>query len=333
MRSLKNICLSRFKAFAASLSIPRQGGIPGFAVSVLTALMLPGCYFTGVESTPRITAREVKREAPLPSADDFYLASVTQKPLADWTRGKRFIITDSRVERIFGASASALRGSDPTGMIITWEDARELPSPTGSTLTDLDFLTPSGDRLTYRVNRPLSRLMTDSVTEVPFTIQLSAVSEADSIMRGRDFWTLTALWRDDDDTPVKGRKFVRVHIDSVAPGNQIFPLKVAFTDESGRSARLFIHPGAKTQAPRTFSHVFSTTDPRNRYLHISPEHWALIIDSRIAEGMTTEECRLALGSPKEIERGATNSFLREAWLYDNGVWLLFEDGLLKRFRR
>ncbi|MDE6394843.1 MAG: hypothetical protein K2K77_05820, partial [Duncaniella sp.] len=67
--------------------------------------------------------------------------------------------------------------------------------------------------------------------------------------------------------------------------------------------------------------------------HIPPEHWQLIIAGRITEGMTLEACRLALGSPKEIERGATNSVIREAWLYENGVYLLFEDGLLKRFRR
>ena len=295
--------------------------------------MLQGCYFTGVESTPRISAREVSREVPLPSADDFLLAGVSQQPLSAWTPGKTFIITHPRVERIFGASARALGSSDPTGMIITFRDADEVPSPTGSTVTDLNFLTPGGERLSYRVNRPLAKLLTDSITEVPFTIQLSAVAEADSILRGRDFWTLTALWRDDDDTPVRGRKFVRVHIDSVAPGNELFPLKIAFTDDTGHSARLFIFPGAKGQAQRTFPQVFSTTDPQLRYPHISPELWALIIDSRLAEGMTTEVCRLAMGAPKEVERGATNSFLREAWLYDNGVWLLFEDGLLKRFRR
>ena len=121
-------------------------------------------------------------------------------------------------------------------------------------------------------------------------------------------------------------------VDSVAAGNSLFPVKVAFTDPEGRSARIFIHAGAKGEAPRTFSRVFSFADPRIQYPHITPEHWQLIIDGRVTEGMTLEECRLSLGTPKEIERGATNSFYREAWLYENGVYLLFEDGLLKRFR-
>ena len=304
-------------------------------LTAATAVCLPltGCFFTGVESTPRITAKDVKREVPAPTPEDTFLGAVTDQPLSEWQQGKEFRISDSRISRIFGASAKALEGPDPTGSVIRWYSAEESPSPTGSTVTDLIFLSPAGERLAYRINRPLGRLLSDSVTEVPFTIQLSTVAEAARLMEGKDFWTTTALWRDDDDVPVKGRKFVSVHIDSVSPGNQLFPLKIAFNDTEGRSARLFIHPGAKGQAPRTFSQVFSFTDPRERYPHISPEHWQLIIDSQVTEGMTIEECRLALGTPKEVERGATNSFLREAWLYDNGVWLLFEDGILKRHRR
>lgn len=302
------------------------------AVAAFASLnMLTGCFFTGVESTPRITARDVRREAGQPTAEDTYLGAVTDEPLSAWRPGKEFMVTDPRVERIFGATASAMRGADPTGSVITWSGAEEIPSLTGSTVTDLNFLTPAGERLTYRVNRPLSRLLADSVTEIPFTIQLSTVERAAKMMDGRDYWVITALWRDDDDTPVRGRKFVKVHIDSVTPGNSLFPLKVAFTDASGQSARLFIHPGAKGTAARTFSHVFSFTDPRLRYPNITPDVWQLIVEGRVAEGMTTEECRLAIGSPKEVERGATNSFLREAWMYDNGRWLLFEDGRLKRW--
>ncbi len=300
-------------------------------MALVSLNVLTGCFFTGVESTPRITAREVKREGALPTAEDTFLADVTDEPLRAWRQGKEFMVTDARVERIFGASALALRGADLTGTILTWNGAEEIPSLTGSTVTDLNFLTPTGQELSYRVNRPLKRLMADAIAEVPFTIQLSTVERAAEKLKGRDYWVITSLWRDDEDTPVRGRKFVKVHIDSVTPGNSLFPLKVAFTDESGESARLFIHPGAKGNAARTFSHVFSFTDPRQRYPHITPEVWQMIVEGRVAEGMTTEECRLAIGAPKEIERGATNSFLREAWMYDSGRWLLFEDGRLKRF--
>ena len=94
----------------------------------------------------------------------------------------------------------------------------------------------------------------------------------------------------------RGRKFIPVTVDSVAAGNSLFPVKVAFTDPEGRSARIFIHPGAKGDAPRTFSRVFSFTDPRIQYPHITPEHWQLIIDGRVTEGMTSRSavCHSAL---------------------------------------
>ncbi len=300
-----------------------------FIIPLLLSLTLQGCFFTGVESTPRITGRDVRREVTAPTAEDLYLAPVKDAPLSAWERGKEFVVTDDRIARIFGATAPA---SPLKGKVLRFDSASESAGVTGGTVTDISFVTPEGERVSYRLNKPLERLLTDSVTEIPFTIQLSVISEADRMMRGKEYYILTSSWRDDADTPVDGRKFIPVTIDSVAPGNAIFPIKVAFTDRDGRSARVFIHPGAKGSAPRTFSRVFSFTDPRLRYPHISPEHWQLIISGRITEGMTLEECRLSLGSPKEIERGATNSYIREAWLYENGVYLLFEDGLLIRYR-
>ena len=293
-------------------------------------LLMQSCFFTGVESTPRITGKDVRREAAPVTPEDTYLAEVTDSPLSAWERGKEFMVTDPRISRIFGATAP----SQPlTGKIIRYDSASETIGVTGSPVTDITFISPEGDRLVYRINRPLQRLISDSAVEIPFTIQMSVIARAAEMLTGKKYYILTSSWRDDTDNPVDGgRKFIPVTVDSVAAGNALFPVKVAFTDPEGRSARIFIHPGAKGAAPRTFSRVFSFSDPRIQYSHITPEHWQLIIDGRVTEGMTLEECRLSLGTPKEIERGATNSFYREAWLYENGVYLLFEDGLLKRYR-
>jgi len=293
-------------------------------------LLVQSCFFTGVESTPRITGKDVRREVAPVTPEDTYLADVADSPLSAWERGKEFMVTDPRISRIFGATAPT---QPLTGKIIRYDSASETTGITGSPVTDVTFISPEGDRLVYRINRSLRRLMSETSTEIPFTIQMSVIAGAADRLIGKKFYILTSSWRDDTDNPVGGgRKFIPVTVDSVAAGNSLFPVKVAFTDPEGRSARIFIHAGAKGEAPRTFSRVFSFADPRIQYPHITPEHWQLIIDGRVTEGMTLEECRLSLGTPKEIERGATNSFYREAWLYENGVYLLFEDGLLKRFR-
>lgn len=307
--------------------------IPDSTLKLLTIpvlLMLQSCFFTGVESTPRITGKDVKREATPATAEDTYLADVTDSPLSQWERGKEFMVTDPRISRIFGASAPSY---PLTGQIIRFDSASETAGVTGGMVTDITFITPSGDRPTYRINKSLERLRSDSITEIPFTIQMSVIDKTASRLTGKQYYILTSSWRNDADNPVDGgRKYIPVTIDSVASGNALFPIKISFTDMDGHSARVFIHPGAKGEAPRTFSRVFSFTDPRLQYPHIIPEHWQLIINGQITEGMTLEECRLSLGSPKEVERGATNSYFREAWLYENGIYLLFEDGLLKRFR-
>ncbi len=304
---------------------------PVSGLSLLLVLSLQSCFFTGVESTPKITAGDVKREREQVTPEDTFLIRASDEPLGAWRPGKEFVVTDPRINLIFGATAP--EGRDLTGETFLFAGVSEATSVTGTSVTDLSFLTGRGEELVYRINRPADRLREEKSLSVPFTIQRSVVEEADRAMRGRDFYVLTLAWRDDKDTPIDGgRKFVKVHIDSVTPGNNLYPLKVSFKDGRGESGRIFFHSGVKGSAPKTFPVVFSFTDPILRYPSIAPESWALITEGKVADGMTREECRLALGAPKEVERGATPGYLREAWLYENGVYLLFEDGLLKRYR-
>lgn len=296
----------------------------------MAAAMMQGCFFTGVESTPRITGRDVRQATLPPSAEDGYLMMAVPDPVNRWTAGKAFRVTDERIARIFGAASPAAELRP--GQTLRYTGATEAPGVTGETVTDLNFTGPAGERLSYRLNRPLNRVMTDSVTEVPFTIQMSMVDEAERLMKGRNYYVLTSYWRDDNDNPVNGRKYITVTIDSVSAGNALYPLKVSFHDGDGRSARIFMHGGGRNGSLRTFGRVFSFSDPRLKYPHITDEHWRMITNGQVTDGMTTEEVRLSLGRPKEVERGATNSQLREAWLYDNGMYLLFEDGLLRRRR-
>lgn len=294
------------------------------------SLLLQGCFFTGVESTPKITAGDVRREETPLTREDTFLTSVADAPPATWRPGKEFVVTDPRISRVFDIDDAA--GEALTGRTIRYAGMSESAGVTGSGVTDILFTSPSGEALVYRVNRPLARLADEKSLSVPFTIQRDMAEAADRAMRGLKVYTLTGVWRDPADNPVRGIKFVPVTIDSVSTGNALFPLKVAFTDANGHIGCLFIYPGAKDSAPRTFGSVFSFGDPRKRYPSISDENWELITRGRVTQGMTTLECRLALGNPKEVNRGATQSYLRETWSYENGRYLLFEDGLLKTIR-
>ncbi|MDE6860252.1 MAG: hypothetical protein K2J65_07565 [Duncaniella sp.] len=299
------------------------------ALPALLTLMLTGC-FTGVESTPKITGSDVKKERVVTTPEDTYLRDVTDAPIPAWESGKRFIVTDDKIKLIFGSTAPA---TTLAGKTITYAGASEAVSITGGNVTDLTFRSPEGATLVYRVNQPLKEISGKSAFSVPFTIQESMVNDASTLLKGKKLYILTRSWRDDDDNSVTGRQFVPVTITDVSAGNSIYPLKLSFTDNNGVSARVFMIPGVVKGTPRTFPTLFSFTDPYKKYSHISPENWERITKGQVVLGMTREECRLALGAPKEIDRAANNSYLREVWLYETGIYLVFEDGILKLYRR
>ena len=299
--------------------------------ALLLTLFLTAC-FTGVEYTPRVSERDVRRENITITPEDTFLAHVTDESLAEWKPGKRFRVTDDKIRLIFGATVSPYDSLG--GRTLVFTGANEAPSITGTSVTDISFTTEAGDGRTfvYRINRPLARVMAQGPLSVPFTIQESLVEEARELMDGQQYYVLTRTWRDDSDNSVSGRQFVPVTVDSVTPGNDNYPIKVSFTDENGRSARIFLHPGPRGYTPRSFPALFSFTNPRLRYPSITDEAWEKIVNGRVALEMTRDECRLALGSPREVDRGADQSYIREVWLYENGVYLVFEDGILKLYR-
>ena len=84
---------------------------------------------------------------------------------------------------------------------------------------------------------------------------------------------------------------------------------------------------------RSFGALFSPTDIRLRYPAISDDVWASIIAGNVKQGMTKDECRLALGEARSIDRRPTYDGLREYWYYDGGTYLIFNDGVLKTFKK
>ena len=70
-------------------------------------------------------------------------------------------------------------------------------------------------------------------------------------------------------------------------------------------------------------------DIRKQYPHTTEENWKLISQGEVQEGITTDECRLALGNPIQIEFKQDTRF--ETWLYARKM-LEFESGRLLRYK-
>ena len=164
----------------------------------------------------------------------------------------------------------------------------------------------------------------------------------DNLLRGQRLFTASADWFDGNGTDVAGLRHIEVRVDSVVPGNHLYPAAVCFTVEnpemaamahcSGQQRRFYMSVGGSGVAARTFDRLFSIRNPRRQYPSITDEVWNLIIQSKVQSGMTRDECRLALGSPNDIRRVPTHSGMREIWTYSDGVYFVFDEGLLSDFR-
>jgi hypothetical protein len=298
-------------------------------VVALLALVLTGC-FTGVESTPKITADDVKREQIIVTAEQLYMDSVKPERFARWKPGKQFYVTDNKINLIFGATAKS--DCALMGETIVYRDCRATTSVTGEEVVDLVFVDNQGHEYMYRVGMSVKEMLERENVEVPFTIELSVISDAKKKLQGNTYYILTSMWYDFNDEISHGRKFVPVKITDVKPGNHIYPLRLVCEDDRGVEFQLFMSLGGGKKSPRCFSALFSFTDPHLKYPMITDEAWQNIINGKVALDMTRDESRLSLGTPKEIDRRPGYSGVREMWIYENGVFLIFEDGLLREFR-
>ncbi|MDE7408242.1 MAG: hypothetical protein K2M76_07460, partial [Muribaculaceae bacterium] len=291
---------------------------------------LAGC-FTGVESTPRITLRDVKREKVIVTPEMSFLTEVVPEKFADWKPGKSFYVTDDKItlalNPIYGFTGRL------GGVNVKYVGSREVPSLTGKDVAELVFKTPDGTEVAYRTNSSMEELMSRDKVEVPFTIEESVVDATRNLLAGKRLWILTPAWYDMNDELITGKKFVSVTVTDVLPGNVAYPVKVTFADENGKQYRIFLSVGSDTHASRPFASLFSFENPRKKYPNITNEVWENIKSGRVKAGMTRDECRLALGSPADVDRAADYSNVMERWSYENGVYLIFQDGILVRFRR
>ncbi len=316
--------------------------------SILTAFALTGC-FTGVESTPKITESDVRRQqAANPTAEQLYTQGIESQAPSEWQRGKRFRVVDDKISLVF-TSASSRPGS-LLGRDLAFERFDSVPSLTGEgetevVLTLADASAPERtDTFYYRYSTPLAALGEVKRLNIPFTIDMDLVADTDSVLRGRRFFIVTPNWY--DATParkaVNGYRHVEVEIDSVEQGNANYPLAVYFhlTDKelaatpTGEGERMvFMTVGLDKTSTRNFHALFSFDNPRKKYPQIEDDIWPLIIRSKIAKGMSRDECRLALGAPPTLDRLPSRAGMIERWSYSDGVYLIFEDGYLTRFRQ
>lgn len=295
------------------------------------ALILQGC-FTGVDSTPKIKPSEVRRSLPAPKAEDSYLGGLNEQPPSQWEVGKRFLVADRRIGLAMGLPGSQSR--IVRGDTIRYVGHETIVPVTGGQVEVLIFRGPANTELRYRTSLEPRQFDRATAVSLPYAIDLDLVEQVRRQMQDKDYYLMTSAAYDLAGQPLKTRRFIPVRVDSVRPGNEYYPLQLLLTDSDHK--RLMLYMSADNQQgkmPRRFSNLFSLTDPRLNHPNITDANWKLITNGRVAEGMTREEVLLAVGQPDNIDRQPGYSYMREIWTFENGIYLIFEDGLLRAFRQ
>ncbi len=298
------------------------------AAAVFTAVAVAGC-FTGIESTPKITGTDVRRDRMAPNPDAGYLDSAVPESISDWKPGKAFVVTDSRIS--LAMAVGGARGELEAGDTIYFSGVRDVNSMLGKPVAEIRFTGRDGLEAVFNAEASIGELSEMEGVKIPFTVELSRVEAVRKRMTGGKYYILTSDWNDMNRQPRRGRKYVEVTAVDVQPGNDTYPVCVILAQQTDMFT-VMLSLGNGIADTRKFPTVFSTKNPRSSYPEISDANWTLIQNGKVAEGMTRGEVRMAIGSPKNVDRRPGYSVLSEVWTYPDGSFMIFEDGLLKRFR-
>jgi hypothetical protein len=291
---------------------------------------------TGIEVTEHVTDKDVRKViGQVDSRQSVVTLEAFTDSLPSWKIGKRFWVADNQVKLLFTPD----QGFDLDTVSLAGRVLKYNGYSTGDiydnrqTVNILFNDAINGRTYLYRTGKTIDEL--HPAFSIPMLIDMDMVQHIERQIKGKDFYIRTPIWYDrDNEQMMTGRHFIQVCIDSVLPGNSVMPLRVLFTTiDKGEKAMVWMSDNVSVMHGRDFDAMFVASNPRLSYPTITDANWELITRGRVVVGMTKEECRLSLGTPRHINERPDQAGMREYWYYDGGSYLFFVDGLLSEFRR
>ena len=299
-----------------------------------TAMMACG---TGIEVTEHVTDKDVKRVLNQSGSQQATMTlDAYQDSLPAWKTGKRFWVADDQVKQLFVNNLDC----DKDTLKLAGRVLEYVSHTTGGLFIDDDRYVEitlrdplNGNHYTCRAGKAADANRPGF--SIPMLIDLDLVDHVARQIQDRDYYILTGIWYDREHMQMMdGRHYIKVHVDSVLPGNAVLPMRVLFTTaDTHQQAMVWMSDKSSTMHGRDFDAMFAASDPHLAYPTINDATWERITRAQVAEGMTKEECRLSLGAPKRVNERPDQGGMREYWYYDGGSYLYFVDGLLSQFRR
>lgn len=301
----------------------------------MVCLVMASCG-TGIEVTEHVTDKDVRKViGQVDSRQSVVTLEAFTDSLPSWKIGKRFWVADNQVNLLFTPD----QGFDLDTVSLAGRVLKYNGYSTGDiydnrqTVNILFNDAINGRTYLYRTGKTIDEF--HPAFSIPMLIDMDMVQHIERQIKGKDFYIRTPIWYDrDNEQMMTGRHFIQVCIDSVLPGNSVMPLRVLFTTiDKGEKAMVWMSDNVSVMHGRDFDAMFVASNPRLSYPTITDANWELITRGRVVVGMTKEECRLSLGTPRHINERPDQAGMREYWYYDGGSYLFFVDGLLSEFRR
>ncbi len=269
------------------------------------------------------------------SEEQSFAESLQGASLSSWKKGKKFLAMSDRVLYIFEPVNIMTSGREEnmTGKILTYEGVDNHINPD---LKDecVILFSDGSNTFRYRTKKTIQDAMKEiDSTKLPLLADIDLVEGWQQKLNGLTLWTKSNLWYDKNGYRLPGLKFAKVKVIDVIPSDGDFPMKVKISGPAGEEAYMNMNYTSDTYDSRNFASIFYFSDPKAKYPNITDENWTLIQHGKVGIGMTKEECKLSIGNPDELQSGHSRSQTMDIWQYNDGTFLMFEDGLLTRFRQ
>lgn len=284
---------------------------------------------------PAPASAKRRKKAPEPTVEEMLQGIRLQSP-ALWNQGMEFVYLPERIN----ASMVAENPSEVpdtaalyANTLWTFQGIVSEEDWMGQQIMHLRFRNPKGSIFRLATGRTLSQLNDTAYhPALPGLLALEPIVQCNERLQGKTFYLMLNDERILAPDTVRLEKFLPVVIDSVTVGTELAPLRVWFTHpKQGRASLLTSLPDSRETSTSTpIQRFFSATDPYRKYPDIKPEIWELICQNMVRQGMSLEECRLALGRPQRYERYPSKVGFVERWHYSDRKVLEFVDGHLLR---
>jgi hypothetical protein len=299
------------------------------------SLFVTGC-FTGVEGTKKIQLNRQEQKESGPSKEDLYISDIQPLSASSWESGKEFYVIDDRAAMIFDRRSVSGDATEEkmVGKVLRYSKMTESSTASGESEYQLLFTDGKNEyRYPTGVTKENGRALPAS-DEMPMMVDKSLVDNLNKKLQGEQLWIRTSLWHKATGESMKGRKYIAVTVDSVTPGERVYPVKINFTaGDDGTHAFVYLTFGIAGIESRSFASQFSLTDIHKDYPKIEDNIWSLIQHGDVKEGMTKDECRLSLGNPYDVGGGHNTGYVYDVWQYADGTYLVFQDGILQRYQK